>query len=129
MNHYLLDSDVIIWCLRGRKDVVDLVKELHQEGLPGCSTMSVLEVQIGVRPGEEEDTSSFLNALSSYPVDIGVANQASLYIREWKKKGETLDFVDAIIAGICKIHELTLVTFNATHFPMEDISLYRSPRS
>jgi len=123
VSHYLLDSDVLIWCLRGRKDVLQLVRELHKESLPGCSSMSIIEVQLGVKKGEEEATHTFLDALRDYPVEGPIAHQAAEYIREWQKKSKTLDFVDAIIAATCTTHQLILVTYNLSHFPMSDIRL------
>jgi len=87
--------------------------------------MSILEVQLGVKKGEEEATNTFLDALRDYPVDGPIAHQAAKYIREWQKKSKTLDFVDAIIAATCKIHHLILVTYNLSHFPMSDIRLYQ----
>jgi len=47
MNRFLLDSDIIIWHLRGRKEITEMLKEIQSFGLPACSALSVLEVQGG----------------------------------------------------------------------------------
>ena len=47
MSNYLLDSDIIIWHLRGRKEITEMLKDLQRSGLPACSAISALEVQSG----------------------------------------------------------------------------------
>jgi hypothetical protein len=32
MSNYLLDSDIIIWHLRGRKEITDMLKDLQRSG-------------------------------------------------------------------------------------------------
>ena len=43
------DSDVIIWHLRGREEVTGMLRVLQRYGLPRCSAISILEVEIGMR--------------------------------------------------------------------------------
>ena len=59
MNRFLLDTDVIIWHLRGRHEVTEMLRNLQNMSLPGCSAVSVFEVQMGVKRGEEEATTAF----------------------------------------------------------------------
>jgi predicted nucleic acid-binding protein len=49
MSSFLLDSDVIIWHLRGRSDVTQILRGLQKFGVPACSALSVIEVQLGVK--------------------------------------------------------------------------------
>jgi PIN domain nuclease of toxin-antitoxin system len=49
MSSYLLDSDIIIWHLRGQKAVTEMLRDLQKLGVPACSALSVLEVQLGVK--------------------------------------------------------------------------------
>lgn len=51
MSRFLIDSDVIIWHLRGQKNVTEMLKDLQKFGVPACSALSVLEVQSGVKHG------------------------------------------------------------------------------
>ena len=124
MSEYLLDSDIIIWYLRGRKEVVELVRRLKVESIPGCSPLSVIEVQIGVKKGEEQATNLFLEALREYPVTREIAKLGASYIKKYKSQGMTIDIVDAIIAATCAVHHLILVTYNVDHYPMSDVKLY-----
>lgn len=121
MTDYLLDSDVIIWCLRGKGEAIAFVRSLASNGLPACSALSVLEVELGMKPGEEEKTNSFLNSLKVISVTKETARLAGHYIRACKKRGRHCDFVDAVIAASCVLEEMTLVTYNIKHYPMTEL--------
>jgi predicted nucleic acid-binding protein len=114
----LLDSDVIIWCLRGRQDVVQQIAAFAAEALPACSALSVLEIEIGMKKGEETATRALLSAMDVQPVDGVVASQAAMYIRTFRRRGITLDFVDACIAATCVLKSFQLATLNRQHYPM-----------
>lgn len=127
MSRFLLDSDVIIWHLRGRKEVTEMLRDLQRVGLPACSALSVLEVQLGVKKGEEEKTDRFLRSLRIFDINMEIANKAAQLIREYKAKGITLDLPDAIIAGTCIVHDLTLVTYNTKHYPITELKFHPLP--
>jgi len=128
VNDYLLDSDVIIWFLRGRKEVVSLVKSLGGERLLGCSPLSVIEIRLGMKKGEEKATGIFFDAMKVWEIDREIAEQAAYYIQNYKKSGILLDFVDATIAATCKLRNLTLMTYNGNHYPMQDVAKYKMPQ-
>ena len=73
MARVLLDTDVIIWYLRGRESVHAWVQEISRDGVPRCSALSVTEVVSGMRPKEESATREFLQALRVIDVDRGIA--------------------------------------------------------
>lgn len=127
MSNYLLDSDVIIWFLRGRQEVVSLLKGLATERLLGCSPLSIIEIRLGVKKGEENATQLFFDAIKTWEIDKRIAEQAADYILFYKKKGVTLDFVDATIAATCKLNGLILMTYNPDHFPMQEIKKHAMP--
>src|SRR5947209_3074134 len=91
----LLDTDVIIWYLRGRESVHAWVQEISRDGVPRCSALSVTEVVSGTRPKEESATREFLQALRVIDVDRGIAWHAGELIRSRGREGVTLGFVDA----------------------------------
>ncbi len=121
MASALLDTDLIIWHLRGREHTRRWLDELKRLGVPCCSALSVTEIVVGMRPKEETDTRAFLDALQVIPVSRWVAWRAGALIREHARHGITLDFVDATIAATCLVHGLTLATYNVDHFPMPDV--------
>ena len=128
---YLIDSDVLIWHLRGHQPTVQLLRALVRKSrqeevvLPlGCSVISVFEVWAGMRPGEKAGTERFLNSLERYPVDEVIAKQAADYYQAFVKQGITLYIADLIIAATAVGHQLTLVSYNHNHFPMEGIRIH-----
>jgi predicted nucleic acid-binding protein len=127
MSRFLLDSDIIIWHLRGRPEVTEMLRDLQRAGLPACSALSVLEVLLGVKKGEEEKTERFLGSLRVFDVTREIAAVAARLIREGKPRGITLDLPDAVIAGTCILHGLTLVTYNTKHYPIADLKFHPLP--
>jgi predicted nucleic acid-binding protein len=92
--------------------------------LSGCSAVSFFEVQMGVRRGEEEATSRFLKVLKIFDVSWEVADRSAQLVREYQSKGRTLGVADAIIAGTCLLHSLTLVTYNRKPYPIAELDIY-----
>ena len=127
MTKYLLDSDIIIWHLRGQNEVTEMLRDLQRFGLPGCSALSVLEVQLGVKKGEEEKTDRFLKSLKVFDVNGEIAGKAAYLIRESKGQGITLDIPDAIIASTCILHNLILVTNNRKHYSISELEFHPLP--
>lgn len=124
MSRFLLDSDIIIWHLRGRREIMEMLKDIQKFGLPACSVQSVLEVQVGVKRGEEEITDQFLQSLKVLDLTREIANQAAYLLREYKAKGITLSLPDAVIATTCLEHDLILVTGNQRHYPISDLRFH-----
>jgi hypothetical protein len=104
-----------------------MLRDLQRVGLPACSALSVLEVQLGVKKGEEEKTDRFLRSLRIFDINMEIANKAAQLIREYKAKGITLDLPDAIIASTCIVHDLTLVTYNTKHYPITELKFHPLP--
>ena len=127
MSLFLLDSDVIIWHLRGRKEVTEMLKGMQRYGVPGCSAISIIEVETGVKKGEEEKTNRFLKALKVFDINREVASKAAQIVRDHKLKGLSLGLGDALIAGTCLINNLILVTYNRKHYPAENLEFYPVP--
>ncbi len=124
MNDYLLDTDILIWYLRGKGDIVGLVQRLAENSQLHISAISRTEVLIGMLPKEEKQTKEFLSSLVTCPVDKEVADLAGEYIRLFRKEGVTVEIPDALIAATAVINDLILVTLNIKHYPMEDVKVY-----
>lgn len=124
MAGFLLDTDVIIWHLRGRMETAEALKEIQRYGVPSCSVLSVLEVQLGMKKGEEGKTLCFLDALKLFAVDRSIANHGARLIREQRSKGITLDIPDAVIAATCLEHHLVLLTYTTRHYPISGLQFY-----
>lgn len=118
MGRGLLDTDVIIWHLRGRDAARRWINELAARGVPCCSSLSVIEVVLGMRPKEARATREFFHWIEVVAPDREIAWQAGNMIREYGTKGITLNFVDATIAATCMARGLVLATYNEKHYPM-----------
>ena len=118
-----MDSDVVIWYLRGHAATCELL-DGHLERALACSALTIYEVWGGVCAHERVSTRRYLNAVRCVPATEAVAYQAAEYRRTFRERGVTLGDVDAIIAATAKVGGYTLLTYNRRHFPMDDIALY-----
>ncbi|HLG30904.1 MAG TPA: PIN domain-containing protein [Candidatus Brocadiales bacterium] len=121
---YLLDSDVLIWFLRGREDTVALIRELKRSAIPGYSALSALEVMGWVKREEIEETEEFFRSLQFYSFEEKTAFLAARYLREYRAKGKTLEPFDVSIAATAVLNDLVLVTYNTKDFPMPELKIY-----
>lgn len=120
MNRYLLDSDVVIWVLRGNWAVVDRVEQLAGRGRLLVSSLTRAEVWSGARPEEEARTARLLDALGTVPVSGAIADKAGEMRRVHARRGITLHLPDAIIAATSLDAEAPLHTCNARHYAAID---------
>jgi len=120
----LLDTNILIGCLRKFRVDVELLEELSASYSLYISVITRLEIFAGAHPKERERTSQFLSIFDSIGVDDSIAALAGRYIYEYRRKGITLSPPDTIIASTAISHRLELVTANKKHFPMNEISIY-----
>lgn len=121
MARYLLDSDVLIWLLRGRQETCQRLEAL--DGSLGVSVISRAEIWAGAREGEQRRIEELFLSLTTYPVDGAVADRAGKFLRQYRRPGKPLELADALIAATAVVHELALVTYNVSHFPMPELKL------
>lgn len=85
------------------------------------SSPSIFELYVGVslskKAGEEiSKIISVIESLPQLPLDIESAKAASAIYGVKLRTGSKIDLEDAMIAGICKTHNETLITRNIKHF-------------
>jgi predicted nucleic acid-binding protein len=125
---YLLDSNLLIDSLNGRRGRTLLLSKYIQQGiLLAVCPVNVTELYMGIREGEEARTEQLLSSLEFYPVTWEIARLAGDLFRQWRKKGQTLGFADVTIAAVALTHKLVLVTDNQKHFPMPELQLLALP--
>ena len=120
---YLLDTDVLIWILRDRKEIVEKASQLKELATLCTSVISIAEIYKNIFPSELTTTEDFLDQHIIYDVDQKIAKIAGLYWQQYSKQLKSLSLADCLIAATANVHNLTLVTLNTKHFPMKDIEV------
>lgn len=123
MNHYVLDTTVLIDLSKRRVAAIEMVTELAKDGILALCPINVTEFYAGVAPGDHPEMDSFIEHLHLLPISRGVALQAGAYRRAFRKKGLVLSTTDTLIAAAAASEYATVVTGNPKHFPMTDIRI------
>ncbi len=108
---YLLDTDVLIWHLRGRHQTVELLKVLVQDGPLACSALTVSEVFRLVKEQELAKTERLLTSMVVLPVRLVEARLAASLMRD---RGP--GYVDCHIAATALLAGIPVVTYNRRDF-------------
>jgi len=120
---HLLDTDVLIWVLRGKKDIVGKVSELKNKSPLGISVISTAEIYKNIFSSELTVTEDYLEQHIIFDVDQKIAKTAGLYWQQYAKQLKNLSLTDCLIAGTANVNSLILVSLNTKHFPMKDIQV------
>jgi predicted nucleic acid-binding protein len=123
MADFLLDSDVVIWHLRGHAAIVELVLILARRGRIGLSAITRAEVLLGMREPEREITVRFLDSCETLPVTAATADRAGEISRGFRSQGITLSLPDALIGATALLASIPFYTCNPRHYPMPDLDL------
>lgn len=120
---YLLDTDIIIWVLRGNQKYQDLFDDLSNHETLSISTITIAEIYKNIFPGESIKTENLLSGLQAHDVTPIIAKQAGFYWQQYSKDLKNLNITDCLIAATASLNEAILVSLNKKHFPMKDIKL------
>ena len=125
MSSVLVDSDILIEVLRGRKpDVVRLWTELVSEEDPlFFSPVTLAEIRHGMRNSERESIERVMSAMVCIPIETEIGARAGDYLRTFHAS-HAVALGDALIAATASLHGLQLWTQNRKHFPMKDVHFF-----
>ena len=119
----VLDSDVIIECLRGNATVTEKLKQLYLSAtIISYTPISSAEIYAGVRENERRKVKYFFDNLNFLPIDDEAGVKAGDYLRKFSKS-HNVEIADALIAASAFINKAKLYTHNKKHYPMSDIEL------
>ena len=125
MTTFLLDSNILMDFFKKRKEAVNLVQKLDEEGDLAVSILSVTELRAG---WTEEQAKFFLPRLYKLVMIANltqeIAELAGKFRQEYKLKGITLPAIDTLIAATAIVNYYQLVTRNKKDFPMPQIKFY-----
>jgi predicted nucleic acid-binding protein len=124
-----IDSDVLIWHLRGERKALNLLKKLRDEEKSELWTgaMQRAEIVFFMRPPEQEATLLFLSQFQTAQVDQQVIDEAGELYRKWNPRHGT-DINDAILAAIAIRAHGPIYTLNTKHYPMAGVDVRRAWR-
>lgn len=120
---FLLDTDVLIWVLRGQEEIIRKVSQLKEESPLAISVISIAEIFKNIFPSELTIVEDYLEQHIICDVDQKIAKIAGLYWQQYNKQLKNLSLTDCLIAGTANVNDLTLVSLNTKHFPMQDIKI------
>jgi predicted nucleic acid-binding protein len=121
-----IDSDVLIWHLRGEARAGRLFRSLAAEGSQLCTgAMQRAEVVFFMRPGEESATLSFLSRFKTETVTQPIVDLAGAFYRRWHPS-HAIDANDALLAASAATTGGKIYTLNVKHYPMPDIAAMKA---
>jgi predicted nucleic acid-binding protein len=117
-----VDSDVLIWHLRGEDKALRFFKTLRESGAFELWTGAIqrAEIVFFMRSGEEENTRLFLSQFKTSPVDQAIVDLAGELFRKWNPSHGT-DTNDALLAATTLLHGGHIFSLNTRHYPMPEL--------
>jgi predicted nucleic acid-binding protein len=115
----VIDSDIIIWILRGKETIKDEFKKaaVKTNGRIYLTPIQVSEVYAGVKESEKERVNDFINSFVCLDIDKKIGKLAGTYIQKYSKSLK-ITLADALIASVAKTYSFKLWTLNKKHYPM-----------
>lgn len=126
MTDRLLDSGLLIRYLRKSPEYRKLLRSMALIGQLFISAYTRLEIVRGMRDHEQQETFELMDSMFTLPMDNFIADQAGELIQSWRTRGITLGDADAVIAATALYYEFDLVTTNARHFPMPELTVWQA---
>ncbi len=116
-----LDTDFLVAVLRGREDARRKMSELDGQGRHSTTSVNAFELFFGAyksaqRGANLEKTQVLLERLDVLSFGLESSKQAAEILADLAAQGDSIDFRDAMIAGVAKTRGLPLVTRNRQHF-------------
>jgi predicted nucleic acid-binding protein len=124
-----IDSDVLIWHLRGERKALNLLKKLRDKEKMDLWTgaMQRAEVVFSMRPEEEEETLLFLSQFQTASVDQQIVDQAGVFYRKWNPRNG-MDINDAILTATAIQKGGKIYTLNTKHYTIPEVAIQRAWR-
>lgn len=115
----VVDSDVIIWILRGDRQIADRFKSavVENTGKVFVTPVQLAEVFAGILPKEKAVVDDFFESLEVLAIDERSGKLAGEFLNKFGKS-HNVTLVDAFIAAVSRVNGCELWTRNRKHYPM-----------
>lgn len=124
LSGVLLDSDVVIEILRGRREAARAAERLAEKGVPTyCTAVMWAEIFAGLRPGEEPLAEAFFESRGEVVLDAVAGRRAGAYLARYARS-HGVEIADALVAAAATTAGLRLWTRNRRHYPMPDLRFF-----
>ncbi len=122
-----VDSDVLIWHLRGERKALKLIRKLRDEEYYELwiGALQRAEVVFFMRPNEEDTTTLFLSQFKTAAVDQSIIDAAGALYRKWNPS-HGIDVNDAILAATTMHTSGKIYCLNTKHYPMPDVIVQKA---
>ena len=125
MRSYL-DSDVLIWHLRGQAKAAEFLRHLADSGVDlWIGAIQRAEIVFFMRPDEAEPTMHLLSRFKTAPVTAEVVDDAGALYRQWNPS-HGIDVNDALLAATVMRSGGRIFTLNTRHYPMPDLVVIKA---
>ena len=81
----LIDTDILIWILRDREDIIDSFNTtaVETKGFIYTTSIQVAEIYAGIRENELARTKEFMESLILLSLDYSIGENAGLYMKQF----------------------------------------------
>ena len=122
-----VDSDILIWHLRGERRALRFLEKLSSDPAYELWTGAPQrgEIVFFMQPAEEENTLLFLSQYKTAPIDQSIVDIAGRVYREWNPS-HGIDVNDAFLAATVMQTGGRIFSLNRRHFPMPEVSVEKA---
>lgn len=122
-----IDSDVLIWHLRGEKKALHFLRKLDEtDGLElWTGAMQRAEIVFHMRPEEESATLLLLSHIKTATLDQTIVDTAAGLYKKWHPS-HGIDVHDALLAATVSVHGGMIYCLNQKHYPMPEIHVRKA---
>ena len=121
-NRYLcLDTSILIAFLRNQEPGATSLAKAIQQYSCGVTSITSYELLFGVyRASKEVGENALLGSMTIWDFDANAARTAARLHSELISANRNIGVNDVLIASICLVHALPLLTLNKKHFERVD---------
>lgn len=116
-----VDTNLLVDILRGKDDAEKKMEQLDSEGRQATTVLNSFELFYGAFKSPErerrvKEANILLRRMDILPLDFESSKKAGEILADLSLAGESIEFRDALIAGISITNGMVLVTRNKQHF-------------